>query len=138
MIPIAWRLKAIAAATALTLVLTAIAYIGHLGHRAERAEGEAALARAAAATQTVQTEVTGAAAGIADRAQARALSITVRAQEAEHEIRRLPEADTPLPAALRDRVRAGVLGLRDAPPAADTPDPAGGRESAPPVPEAGR
>ena len=135
---IAWRLQAVAAASALILALAAVAYIGHLRHRAERAEGEAALAREAANTQAVQTEVVGAAADITDRAQARALAITVRAQEAEHEIRKLPGADTPLPDALRAGVRAGVLGLRDGPAASDAAGPAGGGEPAPPMPTAGR
>jgi hypothetical protein len=138
MIPLAIRPRAALAAGAVVLALLALAYVGHLRQRAERAEHEAEQVRAAAAVAGAQADVERGSAVIADRAQAKALSITVRAQEAEHEIRILPEADTPLPSALRDGVRAGVLGLRERGPAAGPADGSGGSEPAPALPEAPR
>jgi|GEM_PF-4109133 len=130
MIPFATGLRAALVAGALTLFLAAAVYVLHLHRRAERAEADLAAARAEVATETAQAGVERGAAAVADRVQTRALAITVRAQEAEHDIRRLPEADTPLPDALRDRLRAGLLGLRERGAAPGAVDGASGGEPA--------
>lgn len=138
MIPFAFRLKAALAVAGVALVVAAFAYVAHLRNRADQAEREVAVAQATAAVAGVQADVQQDAAAIADHAQSRALSITVKAQEAEHGIRTFPEADAPLPPALRDRIRAGVLGVRERGPVGAAPDRPGGGEHAPALPEARR